>query len=136
MAGRETETNLYLSKESAITILASVIMTRLRERGMWKRFLRCLEGGLRSLLFWCGGEEPRGGLLRSGILTPLPEGAADQDMCVICTDGTDAAPLLVTECGHVYHERCLSLWLHKRRSCPVCSRKIPGATEKRSLALE
>ena len=34
-------------------------------------------------------------------------------------------PFMVTPCHHLFHSRCLELWLEQKNECPYCRRKIP-----------
>ena len=34
-------------------------------------------------------------------------------------------PLMVTPCHHIFHTRCLELWLEQKNECPYCRAKIP-----------
>ena len=34
-------------------------------------------------------------------------------------------PLMATPCHHIFHSRCLELWLEQKNECPYCRAKIP-----------
>jgi hypothetical protein len=34
-------------------------------------------------------------------------------------------PFMVTPCHHIFHSRCLELWLEQKNECPYCRAKIP-----------
>ena len=34
-------------------------------------------------------------------------------------------PYMVTPCHHIFHSRCLELWLEQKNECPYCRQKIP-----------
>ena len=34
-------------------------------------------------------------------------------------------PFMVTPCHHIFHSRCLELWLDQKNECPYCRAKIP-----------
>ena len=34
-------------------------------------------------------------------------------------------PYMVTPCHHIFHARCLELWLEQKNECPYCRSKIP-----------
>ena len=34
-------------------------------------------------------------------------------------------PYMVTPCHHIFHSRCLELWLEQKNECPYCRSKIP-----------
>ena len=35
-------------------------------------------------------------------------------------------PFMITPCNHVFHSKCLELWIEKKKECPFCRRQIPG----------
>ncbi|GBF98849.1 hypothetical protein Rsub_11453 [Raphidocelis subcapitata] len=47
--------------------------------------------------------------------------------CVVCCDGRDA-PWAVLDCGHVFHEPCVSEWLRAKKpaACPMCRARTRG----------
>lgn len=58
---------------------------------------------------------------------------AQADECVICTQAMteeDSDFLITTECGHKFHDDCLSRWRMKKQECPVC-RENPVAFDER-----
>ena len=34
-------------------------------------------------------------------------------------------PFMITPCHHIFHSRCLELWLEQKNECPYCRQKIP-----------
>ena len=49
----------------------------------------------------------------------------ESEMCSICMDdllGGEVVRRL--ECGHVYHQQCVDVWLAKRAVCPLCVRRV------------
>ena len=38
--------------------------------------------------------------------------------CIICIEETDKG--IVLPCGHVYHEKCIRVWMNKNKTCPIC----------------
>lgn len=40
-------------------------------------------------------------------------------------DFTSNETIVVTECDHVFHQRCCEEWLKQARTCPVCRTDIP-----------
>ncbi len=34
-------------------------------------------------------------------------------------------PYMITPCNHVFHSKCLELWIDKKLECPFCRRPIP-----------
>jgi E3 ubiquitin-protein ligase RNF115/126 len=50
-------------------------------------------------------------------------------MCTVCCDAiTMGTKGMFMPCGHVYHPDCLTPWLEKNNTCPVCRFELP--TEK------
>ncbi|XP_021711071.1 E3 ubiquitin-protein ligase RNF181-like [Aedes aegypti] len=39
--------------------------------------------------------------------------------CAICLEELDSN-VKALECSHSYHERCIDMWLEKKRTCPTC----------------
>ena len=37
----------------------------------------------------------------------------------------NSKPLMVTPCHHIFHSKCLELWLEQKNECPYCRAKIP-----------
>ncbi|KAG2736709.1 hypothetical protein G9P44_000799 [Scheffersomyces stipitis] len=70
------------------------------------------------------------------ILT-APENFYPAYKCSICLEKYSPlkSRVLVLDCKHIYHERCLSNWLiNFRRSCPLCNVMINPSTEPYLLA--
>lgn len=41
--------------------------------------------------------------------------------CLICIEGIGSKETVVsTNCGHVFHQYCLTSWLEKSKTCPQC----------------
>uniref|UniRef100_A0A1I7YB49 RING-type domain-containing protein n=1 Tax=Steinernema glaseri TaxID=37863 RepID=A0A1I7YB49_9BILA len=54
--------------------------------------------------------------------------------CTICLDTINDHPAVVlTGCGHVFHERCLNRAYETRRSCPIC--RLPIGSQNVMLRL-
>ena len=34
-------------------------------------------------------------------------------------------PFMLTPCHHLFHTKCLELWLEQKNECPYCRQKIP-----------
>lgn len=48
------------------------------------------------------------------------------DSCSICTDNYKNNEIVsVLDCGHVFHNQCITEWGHYHPSCPVCKKGIP-----------
>jgi hypothetical protein len=43
-------------------------------------------------------------------------------MCVICLD-EDANDVILIDCGHTFHSRCVRKWFRRSEGCPLCRRK-------------
>jgi hypothetical protein len=47
-------------------------------------------------------------------------------LCTICTDDSLECIVMLSPCGHTYHNRCIMLWFNKQLehsanySCPLC----------------
>lgn len=48
----------------------------------------------------------------------------DKPKCVICCDVLGKESVRVLPCVHVFHDECISEWLQRKNTCPVCLR--PG----------
>jgi len=47
------------------------------------------------------------------------------NMCPICYEPHKSDEILIiTNCKHVFHEKCLKPWLEKNNNCPMCRAKI------------
>ena len=46
--------------------------------------------------------------------------------CPVCLDTVQDCKkiAILKECGHSYHFRCLSSWLERNHSCPICRNKV------------
>ncbi|CAA7054090.1 unnamed protein product [Microthlaspi erraticum] len=69
----------------------------------------------------------------------IREGAIDKERskslnlgseaCSICFESlvgtSDKAPTQIS-CSHVFHDRCISQWLRRKNSCPLCRRELYG----------
>jgi len=60
--------------------------------------------------------------------------------CPVCLDNTeemrnDGKRLMVTNCGHVFCDKCIEDVVEKRRRCPVCNEESPGEGGYRALFL-
>eukprot|EP00189_Rhodosorus_marinus_P008050 CAMPEP_0184754768 /NCGR_PEP_ID=MMETSP0315-20130426/44794_1 /TAXON_ID=101924 /ORGANISM="Rhodosorus marinus, Strain UTEX LB 2760" /LENGTH=512 /DNA_ID=CAMNT_0027234203 /DNA_START=121 /DNA_END=1659 /DNA_ORIENTATION=- len=52
------------------------------------------------------------------------------ESCVICHESYAAdEEILYLPCKHEYHSNCVSTWLLKQNSCPICRRAIPPVPE-------
>ncbi|CAD8089377.1 unnamed protein product [Paramecium sonneborni] len=46
------------------------------------------------------------------------------DCCTICLEDSGNPVEIQLECGHVFHQECISEWLSREKHCPVCKRDI------------
>jgi len=63
-------------------------------------------------------------------VVPDPSAPADeQPECCICMDQfeTDRSALRFPCCGHLYHTGCLTKWLEKKTTCPLCRQGVRSA---------
>ncbi|KAL3619360.1 hypothetical protein CASFOL_036930 [Castilleja foliolosa] len=71
------------------------------------------------------------GLPRVGV----DKGSGLMEMCQICMGGPKRGALVSwLPCKHAFHSHCVTRWLMKRRSCPLCSHEI--VLEKGGLPTE
>lgn len=47
-------------------------------------------------------------------------------VCVVCLDGVQKGERcrIFPDCKHVFHARCIDLWLLRRLTCPICRSPI------------
>lgn len=46
--------------------------------------------------------------------------------CIVCmTDIEINSDTLLIPCGHMFHDKCIRLWLEKHNTCPVCRFELP-----------
>lgn len=63
----------------------------------------------------------------------------EQECCICMEDfrtgrhNADDA-IVITDCGHILHKNCTSVWLRQARTCPVCRTDIPNAQAERLRA--
>lgn len=46
-------------------------------------------------------------------------------VCTICSEGLEKEEVVGTQCGHLYHQRCLQQWIERDATCPQCRQKEP-----------
>jgi hypothetical protein len=49
-----------------------------------------------------------------------------QKSCSICMDdfGAEADELHITRCSHLFHAKCLEVWINNHVTCPICRRDL------------
>lgn len=56
--------------------------------------------------------------------------SSDGEMCSICHETfSSEEPAKELPCQHLYHSKCILLWLHRRNSCPMCRSEFSSLTE-------
>lgn len=55
-----------------------------------------------------------------------PSKSAD-DVCLICLEQLEEKEkVIILECGHPFHPKCLAPWLQMHSECPSCRHKLPA----------
>lgn len=58
-------------------------------------------------------------------LTPEDKSAQGSELCSICLNDFVIGDVLIPlPCSHMYHKTCLSMWLIRRNTCPLCSTAV------------
>jgi E3 ubiquitin-protein ligase RNF38/44 len=52
----------------------------------------------------------------------LPAVVVELPICSICLETYVMGAILV--CGHGFHAECVSRWLHRSRTCPMCRARV------------
>ena len=48
-----------------------------------------------------------------------------QDKCAICHDDfKESEKLKILSCNHIYHPKCIDLWLGNEKKCPMCKEEV------------
>jgi plasmid rolling circle replication initiator protein Rep len=45
--------------------------------------------------------------------------------CIICLDSLEKGEIADLKCKHEFHNKCISEWICKENSCPICRRNNP-----------
>ena len=54
------------------------------------------------------------------------KGKLENPNCIVCmADIEMGADTLLIPCGHMFHDKCIELWLEKHNTCPVCRFELP-----------
>ncbi|XP_065159261.1 uncharacterized protein [Atheta coriaria] len=49
-----------------------------------------------------------------------PRAVATDEFCSICFEKMNSMPSVTLKCSHIFHEKCVSLWLRQNTACPIC----------------
>lgn len=50
-----------------------------------------------------------------------------EEVCAVCLDSLDGNVVVgVLDCGHEFHQSCITLWLVRKNFCPLCKAKAIG----------
>ena len=54
------------------------------------------------------------------------KGKLEVPNCIVCmTDIELGSDTLLIPCGHMFHDKCIRIWLEKHNTCPVCRFELP-----------
>ena len=45
--------------------------------------------------------------------------------CCICLNNRSTVKVMVSPCGHSFHEECMTKWLEIKLICPMCRKALP-----------
>lgn len=69
----------------------------------------------------CGGGQSSSGDRKQTVKV---ERIIERLACVICHDEIEHGSAFALECAHVFHTDCITLWLERKKVCPVCKRQV------------
>jgi len=57
--------------------------------------------------------------------------------CMMCCNGLDyyCGSVHVLNCGHIYHDHCISKWRQRQEICPICNAEYEALLEYKNFAL-
>ena len=61
------------------------------------------------------------------ISTDIDIDTDTDEMCPICHDAIKAEDRVSLGCQHDYHRRCITAWLSRKESCPMCRQDVSSA---------
>ncbi len=69
-------------------------------------------------------------------LVPEDKPTQASESCSIClNDFVNGDVLIPLQCSHMYHKACLSMWLIRRNTCPLCATTVVvSAVEEQNVA--
>ena len=47
-----------------------------------------------------------------------------QNICAVCFEAYEIDKIILLDCGHAYHGKCIRSWVNKQDNCPLCRVKI------------
>ena len=72
------------------------------------------------------------GKLEHGRYATPEETSASGNECYICFD-SHRAPIMLTECEHVFCQHCIEEWLDRESTCPVCRQSVTSSLKSYNL---
>ncbi len=52
------------------------------------------------------------------------ENEDENDICSICMNNLNGNSVIITNCKHKFHSKCISEWYIRNNSCPLCREKV------------
>ena len=95
-------------------------------------FIQAYEGGLYAIIvsvvrLQSSETRPRG--LTSAEISRATESVlfTDSATCSICIASHARKGSVKLRCGHCYHRQCISTWLERAQTCPLCRERVIDA---------
>jgi hypothetical protein len=123
---RETSPQLYESVKvyAAFSVVFNVFMY-INTLGIHTIVMFLLQNGVIKT----NEAAPEGTLEQCNVVEFNPDDFKENAECSICMEEFDSAQQIRrTACGHVFHSKCLSGWLHMSRTCPLCRTDLVNTT--------
>lgn len=79
--------------------------------------------------------EKKKGLIESALLPVSDEQLKQRECCIICLECIDCVESCAGLCcKHIYHNHCITQWLEKSKTCPICRKRViePSVTSSSS----
>jgi len=84
--------------------------------------------GLRTVVIQCAED-------RSKLMCCMGYDFTQSPVCAICHDGySHENDVLVLDCGHEYHEKCVRQWMRSKTTCPFCRKDINSTLRRRGIS--